>query len=228
MSYLKDLLHNYRYYKKIREKYPYIDKNEGRLSSDPQYKYPLSSTFNGQNVLNLGCGRSIYTSPNVVNLDCVAAPGINVVWDLGKTPLPLPSNHFDFILANHVLEHVPNWFECFKELCRVLKPGGKLEIWIPPVSSDSAFTYRDHINRIGDLSFGGIDFFRAPGTNLSAEEDFKNLGEASKIRIVEKKIRTIVKWWVLFAPQSLQEWMTNHLRNIVSEVGYIFIKRKTI
>ena len=38
--------------------------------------------------------------------------------------LSLPSNTFDLVSSNEVLEHVPNIDRALQEMCRVLKPGG--------------------------------------------------------------------------------------------------------
>ena len=40
--------------------------------------------------------------------------------------LPFVDHHFDAILANHMLYHVPNRSATYAEFCRVLKPGGQL------------------------------------------------------------------------------------------------------
>lgn len=40
--------------------------------------------------------------------------------------MPFPSNMFDFILCTEVLEHVPNINLTIKEVCRVLKPQGRV------------------------------------------------------------------------------------------------------
>jgi SAM-dependent methyltransferase len=40
------------------------------------------------------------------------------------TDIKFPDNHFDIILCNHVLEHVPDDKKAMTELLRVLKPGG--------------------------------------------------------------------------------------------------------
>ena len=93
--------------------------------------------------------------------------GINVVWDLSKLPLPFADNTFDLIIANHVIEHIPGWFECFKYLARILKPHGIIDVWTPPVSSDTATTFRDHINSIGIRSFDGCGPSAGGGANAS-------------------------------------------------------------
>jgi S-adenosylmethionine-dependent methyltransferase len=40
----------------------------------------------------------------------------------------LPDNFFDFVLCHNVLEYIKNQEEVFKELCRVVKPNGKISI----------------------------------------------------------------------------------------------------
>lgn len=190
--------------------------------SETYFKYGPDSKFNGQKVLNFGCGKTIYEASNVVNLDVHEAPGVNVVCTTNK--LPFENETFDFIIANHVLEHVPNWFESFKEMARVLKPGGKLEIWTPPVSSDSAFTYRDHINRIGVHSFSGCYSCCRSGHNLSAVAEFETIGDVAKLILEFKIRRPAIHWWLMLAWPSLLSFFSNHLRNTVSEEGFIFRK----
>jgi ubiquinone/menaquinone biosynthesis C-methylase UbiE len=160
----------------------------------------------------------------VVNLDAFSGSGVNVVQDLAKMPLPFRDNSFDFIIANHVMEHIPKWWDCFQELARVVKPGGTIEIWVPPVSSDSAFTYRDHINYIGPESFYGIGDLNRPGTNLTASVELKDFTHVQRLHIKQLSHRLILTWWTMLAPESLANWMAEHLRNVVSEDGYFFTK----
>jgi ubiquinone/menaquinone biosynthesis C-methylase UbiE len=42
--------------------------------------------------------------------------------------LSFDDDHFDFIHCRGVLMHIPDWERALKELCRVLKPGGKLVV----------------------------------------------------------------------------------------------------
>ena len=82
---------------------------------------------------NLGCGHKILHG--WVNLDKVPLPGVDIVHDILKPPYPFPDNHFDYILASHVLEHIPQQLNetdglllVVAELHRILKPGGVLEV----------------------------------------------------------------------------------------------------
>ena len=45
--------------------------------------------------------------------------------------LPFEDSTYDFILCNHVLEHIPNDFKAMEELYRVLKPGGTAILQVP-------------------------------------------------------------------------------------------------
>lgn len=212
---------NYRIWKKFKT-FPQVLWYMGYWPSETYMKYPPESTFQGRKVLNFGCGKSVYKSENVVNLDVVAHEGVNVV--VSDNKLPFENDTFDFIIANHVMEHVPNWFESFKEMARILKPGGTIEIWIPPVSSDSAFTYRDHINRIGIHSFAGTKTMWRSGHNLSSEHEKATLGDVARLEVINVGKRPAVKWWLMLAWPSLLEFFTTYLRNTVSEEQFVFKK----
>lgn len=57
--------------------------------------------------------------------------------------LPIPSNTFDFIFSNEVIEHVEDDVLCSAEMVRVLKPGGRIVIFCPnrwyPVEQHGVF-----------------------------------------------------------------------------------------
>ncbi len=172
--------------------------------------------------MNFGCGRTVYAAPNVTNTDIAPGPGA-VVRDPAR-PLSQFGTDFDLVIANHVLEHVPDWFGCFKEMTEIVRPGGRIEIYVPPISSDSAFSYRDHINRIGFRSFNGLGPNANAGSNLAVGEEFARDKDLRKVAVVAYTVRPCIKWWTLLAWPSLLRWMTEHLRNIASEEGFIFEK----
>lgn len=45
--------------------------------------------------------------------------------------LPFQDNEFDFIICNHVLEHIPNDTKAMQEIYRVLAPGGTTILQVP-------------------------------------------------------------------------------------------------
>ncbi|WP_420602632.1 class I SAM-dependent methyltransferase [Flagellimonas sp.] len=58
------------------------------------------------------------------------------------TDIPFQSNYFDFILCNHVLEHIPDDKKAMSELFRVMKSGG-FGIFQVPIDYSREVTYED-------------------------------------------------------------------------------------
>jgi SAM-dependent methyltransferase len=82
------------------------------------------------------------------------------------TALPFDDESFDLILCLHVLEHVLDDRAAMRELFRVLEPGGKAVIQVPP--SDLAETFED--DSVVDPAarervFGQWDHVRICGTD---------------------------------------------------------------
>jgi SAM-dependent methyltransferase len=89
-------------------------------------------------VLDVGCGRKPYRAhlpaTRYVGLDIDSAATralgmADVVYD-GKT-LPFPGASFDGVLCSQVFEHVFTPEEFLREICRVLRPGGRLLLTVP-------------------------------------------------------------------------------------------------
>lgn len=186
-------------------------------------KYPSTYDFGGKRVLNIGCGFAQFTAKNVVNLDAEACSNADVIWDLSKTPLPFESDSFDAIIANHILEHVPNWWKCFEECARILKVGGEMEIWVPGDGADSQLGFRDHINVINHCSFWGTySLFRNPNNAWAMANAG---GPANQMLCYRQDFNMEKDWWIRHAPKWAQRWMSKYLRNTVYEVGYFFKKK---
>lgn len=79
--------------------------------------------------------------------------------------LPFKDNSYDFILCNHVLEHIPDDTKAMQELYRVLKPGGTAILQIPQdllrdtTFEDNTITSQKERARI----FGQYDHVRVYG-----------------------------------------------------------------
>lgn len=95
------------------------------------------------------------------------------------TALALPDGSFDLVIAFHVLEHVEDDAAAFREIHRVLRPGGVALLQVPtrpgPTFEDpsvrspgerlAAFGQEDHVRVYGD------DFAaRVRASGLSAED----------------------------------------------------------
>jgi SAM-dependent methyltransferase len=68
--------------------------------------------------------------PNLDYISCdLESPLADIKADI--CDLPFEDASFDWILCNHVLEHIPNDVKAMHELFRVLKPGGKALLQVP-------------------------------------------------------------------------------------------------
>lgn len=200
-------------------------KDPGRKASWTYKKYHPDCDFEGKRVLNLGCGFTVFKAPNVVNLDMFPNDGVNVVWDLSKTPLPFKDNEFDLIIANHILEHIPGWWDCFKELARIVKVGGLIEVWLPGDGGSTQLGYRDHINVINACSFVGVKGTHRNAANAWEAIDRKENGHVCDLKYAKGcDIVLPCWWWLHILPERVVFFMTDHLRNVVEEIGYFFEK----
>ena len=90
--------------------------------------------------------------------------------------LPFEDDSFDFILCNHVLEHIPDDTKAMQELYRILKPGGTAVLQIPQ-ELDRAETFQD--DSITDPKerakiFGQYDHVRVYGRDYF--QKLRNIG----------------------------------------------------
>ena len=69
-------------------------------------------------------------------------PTSTEVQTINLESIPYPNEYFDFILANHVLEHVTDDKKALQEIFRVLRPGG-YAILQTPYSVDLFHTFED-------------------------------------------------------------------------------------
>lgn len=67
------------------------------------------------------------------NLDYSTADMVSPIADLhfDIMQIPLEDNIYDWVICNHVLEHVENDIDAMKEILRILKPGGKAIMQVP-------------------------------------------------------------------------------------------------
>ena len=102
-----------------------------------------ATPLQGRRVLDVGCGVGMYTSafrrstPAVFGIEvefaraveaCPRAQGI--VQAVGET-LPFADASFDVVFSHEVLEHVRDDQRCAQEMVRVVRPGGRILIFVP-------------------------------------------------------------------------------------------------
>jgi SAM-dependent methyltransferase len=87
------------------------------------------------------------------------------VQNINILDIPFTENHFDLIICNHVLEHIPDDLTAMKELVRVLKRRGQAILQVP--ISKSAITTFEDFSVTGpkerELAFGQCDHVRIYG-----------------------------------------------------------------
>lgn len=110
--------------------------------------------------LNVGCGTDI--KEGWINLDLHKNEGVDIIHDIEKLPLPFKEGSFDEILCQDVLEHV-DYIPVLKDLHRILKLGGKLNIKVPHFTSANNFKDPTHLKMFSCSTF---DFFVKDGNHI--------------------------------------------------------------
>ena len=105
-------------------------------------------------VLDVGPGVRKY--PGSIGIDRLKLSTVDIVHNIEEIPWPIEDNTFDLVFCSHVLEHVRNLEGVMKEIYRILKPSGVVDITCPHFSNRTAFTDPTHVRFIGFCTF---DFF---------------------------------------------------------------------
>jgi SAM-dependent methyltransferase len=120
--------------------------------------------------LNVGCGA--FKIEGFLNLDADARAEPDVVYNLNDFPYPFPSESFELIEANHILEHLDDPFRVMKELHRLLVKDGTLVIRVPHFSR--GFTHAEH-KRGFDVTFPYYFNPAFPGGYTGAEFELEEM-----------------------------------------------------
>jgi ubiquinone/menaquinone biosynthesis C-methylase UbiE len=110
--------------------------------------------------LDLGCGPGLYAEAlackgwTVHAIDRTPPPSIPGVQAINhdlENRLPFPDRQFDLVLAWDILEHLENETQMWREIDRVMKPGGILLGSVPHSMDDRLrvhnLTYKHHVDK---------------------------------------------------------------------------------
>jgi predicted SAM-dependent methyltransferase len=122
--------------------------------------------------------------------------------------LPFADNEFDFILCNHVLEHIPDDYKALQEIYRVLKPGGKAILQIP-LENNRDLTFEDDsitdpkerariFGQYDHVRVYGMDYFERlekVGFTVAAVDYTKELGaqQVDRYRLAAGELIPVVR-----------------------------------
>jgi SAM-dependent methyltransferase len=160
-----------------------------------------------------------------VNVDAFAICEPDVVWNLNDTPWTWAAdNSFSLVHAHHVIEHLERdkWWNAFKEIGRILMPGGLLDMRVPDASSKTALTYRDHNSVFSIMSFHGIHGTRGFTNAWAAEQESDRI----PLGLVLYQQVPFTKYnWMRHFPWMLR-FCAEHMTNFIWEQRFIFQKRQ--
>jgi 2-polyprenyl-3-methyl-5-hydroxy-6-metoxy-1,4-benzoquinol methylase len=145
------LHHRYGYYNELKfsflsQLWPLIYFMPIRRQSVDQRVMRLSSSPGGR-LLEVGCGAGVMLRQmadlgwEVAGVDpdpkaCTVARSHDLEIKCGSLEEAMyPSDYFDAVIMNHVLEHIGKPYELLKECFRVLRPGGRIVITTPNAAS---------------------------------------------------------------------------------------------
>lgn len=163
--------------------------------------------------LDVGCGRA--KVKGAIGVDHVKLSGVDVVYDLNDFPWPFEDESFDEIYMNDVLEHLNDTIKVMEEVCRILKPGGKLHIRVVYWNHRYAFSDPTHVNFFSETTF---DFFTGKRRSYYTKALFK----LEKLEyIYDNKAKK------LFRSRKLMDFLSYFICNIRQGMRVTLVKLKT-
>ena len=121
--------------------------------------------------LHLGCGHRYFEGFTNVDISDKDIYGeqikVDIKHDLNKFPYPFKDQEFDFVVIEHVLEHLDSLEKVIKELIRITKKTGKVKIVVPYFSHYASFRDPSHKHRFSLDTLGYFKGFKIISKKLS-------------------------------------------------------------
>lgn len=135
----------------------------------------------GRIVVDVGCGAR--KKPGRIGIDRVDQEGVDVVADLEQGLTFFPDDSVDEIHCRSVLEHVENMEGLLGEMLRVLKPEGRVHVFVPHFSNPHYYSDYTHRRFFGLYTFY---YFVDPARQLKRK--VPNYYSRTRIRILSQRL----------------------------------------
>lgn len=156
--------------------------------------------------LNIGCGKEI--KGGFVNLDSVKLSGVDVVHNLDVYPWPFKKDEFNYVVSNHVLEHLDSIIKPIEEIWKITKNKAHILIEVPVFPSIGAMADPTHKQF---YTYRTFDYFRP--------EDSLNYYSKARFNIISKNIiftkPLFFFGWFFNLSISMQKFYTNFLAFLI-------------
>ena len=118
-------------------------------------------------------GGGTHKKAGYINIDILNLPEVDIVHDLSQG-IPLEDNSVEEIVANHILEHLPDTLSIMKEMYRVCIDGAIIKIKVPYFKSIGAFKDPTHKSFFTEKTFDYFDSERMQNLpNYQISFDFR-------------------------------------------------------
>lgn len=161
----------------------------------------------GGQILENGCGLGLYLK----HLAPFGGRLVGLEYDLGRAQeakkaadqivgaagedLPFPSDRFDLLLSNEVIEHVADDQRTIQEMVRTLKPGGRIVLFCPnrwyPVETHGIYWRGEY--RFGNKLF--VNYFPralreklAPHVRVYSRKDLQRLFQDLPVKFITRRV----------------------------------------
>jgi|SRR5437868_5648763 len=171
--------------------------------------------------VELGCGS--HKREGFFGIDIQAGPTVDLVLDIERQRLPFPDDSVDHVYSSHTFEHLAapgSPIQTLREIMRVTKHGGLVEIWTPYGKSDDG------------LLFGHSVFYtETHWKHICFQYDDFYLGEGMVGRFNWDRTQYVVYPDILNQLNRLRipvEFALTHMVNVVLEFGVFLRVDKTL
>lgn len=121
----------------------------------------INKLLKSKSGIKLDIGGGANPNPSFVNIDILPLKGVDIIWDIEKTPWPLPNECVITATSSHVLEHInPHkgiFINVMNEIWRVMKPHGQFAFVVPHASSHGYQQDPTHCNMINETTMHYFD-----------------------------------------------------------------------